>query len=121
MMSMDENQNFSEVMEKARFFSENHIKPRARETDFRQQMPRDLISEIARLNLFSVIFPQRFGGYDFNPVEYGLFLEEICKYCSNIRNLFLVNVSMVGGTILKWGTKNQIDEWLPQMISGKKI
>lgn len=121
MRLMNTKESFINIQERLKLFSESEIKPRAREIDLEQKMPIDLIKKIAEQKFFSVVFPETLGGYDIDPVEFGLFLEDAGKYCSNVRNLFLVNMSMVGLSILKWGTPKQINEWIPQIMAGTKI
>ena len=102
-------------------FSKQELKQRAKGIDENQKFPKDLVKELAEQKFLSVIFPKKLGGLELDPIDYGLFLEHAAKYCSNVRNLFLVSMSMVGGTILKCGTKEQIERWVPQIIDGSAI
>ncbi len=55
-----------------------------------------------------------------NPVEYGLFTEQAGKACCNIRTLLTVN-SLVGESLLRYGTERQKEEWLVPIGKGEKI
>ena len=60
-------------------------------------------------------------GLNLDPVYYGLFTEQIGKACSSTRSLLTVHTSIVGETILRWGTEGQKAKWLPSMARGEKI
>ena len=102
-------------------FSNLEIKVKAKNIDSSGIFPKNIIQELAERKFLSVIFPKSIGGLELDPISYGLFFEQASKYCSNIKNLFLVSMSMVGGTLLKHGSKQQINYWLPQLIDGSKI
>lgn len=102
-------------------FSERAIKPIAREVDLTCKFPSELLHEIAEKKFLSVVYPTELGGANLDPLEQGLFTERVAKYCSNVKNLFLVSMCMVGGTILKCGTEQQVRCWLPALMSGDMI
>ena len=109
------------IIEEITLFAKQEIKPRAGELDRNQVFPRELVKELADRRFLSIIFPKSLGGLELDPVTYGLFFEHAGKYCSNVRNLFLVSMSIVGGTILKCGTQKQIKYWLPQLMDGSMV
>jgi alkylation response protein AidB-like acyl-CoA dehydrogenase len=109
------------IIEDIAAFSKEEIKPMAGEIDQKQLFPRGLVKKLAEHKFFSVIFPKSIGGLELDPISYGLFFEHAGKYCSNVRNLFLVSISMVGGSILKCGTQNQVKYWLPQLMDGSMV
>jgi len=109
------------IIESIADYSKQVIKDRAKEIDRNQAFPREYVKEIADHNFLSVIYPKDMGGSELDPVNYGLFFEHAAKYCSNVRNIFLVSMSMVGGTLLKCGTKQQINHWIPQLSAGSSI
>lgn len=109
------------IIEDISAFSKQEIKPRAGKIDQDMMFPREFVKELAEHKFLSVIFPKSLGGLELDPVTYGLFLEHAGKYCSNVRNLFLVSMSMVGGTVLKCGTQKQIEYWIPQIMDGSSV
>ncbi|HFC12464.1 MAG TPA: acyl-CoA dehydrogenase, partial [Anaerolineae bacterium] len=66
-------------------------------------------------------FPQEYGGLGLDPIYYGLFTELFGKACTATRSLLTVHSSLVGETLLRFGTAEQIATWLPQLAQGTKI
>lgn len=62
-----------------REFAEKYIAPKAVEFDERQEIPKEITREMARLNLFGVLFPDRYDGLGLDPVTAGVVLEEIVR------------------------------------------
>jgi alkylation response protein AidB-like acyl-CoA dehydrogenase len=56
-----------------------------------------------------------------DAVSYALIIEEIARADSSVRSIISVNCSLVGLTILKWGTEAQKNEWLPKIASGETL
>lgn len=109
------------LLESAKAFSKKYIGPYASQFDKEQKLPKDLITLMAEKKYLSATFPKKYGGLELDPVAYGLLTEEIGKHCNNTRGLQTVHVSLVGEALLKYGSPEQIDRWLPQMVSGEKI
>lgn len=114
-------QEQKQIIESARKFAETEIRPFAGEFEEKQALPREVINKLAANGYLAGTFPKAYGGLELDPITYGLFTEEIGKACSNTRGLLTVHTSLVGECILKWGTKEQIDHWIPQMARGEKI
>ena len=76
---------------------------------------------MAERKYLAASFPEEFGGLGLDPVSYGYFTEEIGKACCSTRALITVHTSLVGEALLRWGSREQKERWLPAMASGKKI
>jgi alkylation response protein AidB-like acyl-CoA dehydrogenase len=48
-------------------------------------------------------------------------MEELGRADSSVRGIVSVNVGLVGKTIVKWGTEEQREEWLPKLASGEAL
>jgi alkylation response protein AidB-like acyl-CoA dehydrogenase len=108
-------------VEEVRKFAHKEIRPRARELDIKGEYPRDLIDRLAEKRFLLPSVSREYGGLGLDPVNYGLFLEEIGKACCSTRGLITVNNALIGETIARWGNEEQKREWLPLMADGKKI
>jgi alkylation response protein AidB-like acyl-CoA dehydrogenase len=56
-----------------------------------------------------------------DAVSYACIIEEIARADSSVRSIISVNCSLVGLTILKWGTEDQKRDWLPKIASGETL
>jgi alkylation response protein AidB-like acyl-CoA dehydrogenase len=110
-----------EILNEARRFANEEIRPRAREFDENEQLPRGVIARMAGKKLLLASLPEECGGLGLNPVYYGFLTEQIGKACCSTASLITVQSSLIGETLLKWGSKNLKDKWLPLMASGEKI
>lgn len=110
-----------DFLQDVRVFADTEIRPFATEFDQTQILPRKLIQQLAERGYLSATFPQEYGGLGLDPITYGLLTEEIGKACCNTRGLLTVHDSLVGECILKWGTEEQKQQWIPKMISGEAI
>ncbi|MDP4181571.1 MAG: acyl-CoA dehydrogenase family protein [Bacillota bacterium] len=110
-----------EVIEEARQFTEKEIRPFAGDFEQNEQVPRELINKMAKRKYLAAPFPEEYGGLGLDPLYYGYLTEEIGKGCASTRALMTVHTSLVGETLLKWGTKEQKERYLRPMASGEKI
>ncbi len=110
-----------QIIQDVRAFVEEEVRPFATHFEEQQALPKDLIQKMAARGYLGATFPKKYGGLELDPITYGLFTEEIGKGDSNTRGLITVHVSLAGECILKWGTREQVEYWIPQMVQGKKI
>ncbi len=104
----------------ARAFAEAEIAPYADSYDHKQEIPRELIQRLAKEGYLGTLIPREYGGTEADMICFGLLNEEIGRVCSSVRSLITVN-GMVSYALIKWGSKDQKDKWLPQLSSGKVI
>lgn len=109
------------LVEKARQYATQQLRPRAGEFDAAEAVPADVIQEMGQLGFLGSILPEEFGGGGLDPLSYGLLTEEIGKGCPSTRALLTVHTSLVGETLAKLGTPEQKQRWLPPMARGEKI
>lgn len=103
----------------AREFTDNEIVPVASENSRNHHFDLDLIAKIAAQGYLGAIVPAQYGGAGLGYVDYGLIVEEIGRGCSGIRTVVSVQTSLVCSTILKWGTDEQKERYLPLLCSGE--
>ena len=105
----------------ARRFAEEVIRPLAGEFDREEHYPKEIIDELAKRRFLLASLPKANGGLGLDPLFYGFFTEEIGKACCATRGLITVQSSLIGETLLRWGTKEQKANWLPAVANGQKI
>lgn len=109
------------IVEEAKAFAAQEIRPFAAQFEESAAIPRELIGKMAEKGYLSACFPKEYGGLELDPVYYGLFTEEIGKACASTRAILTVHTSLVGETLLRWGSEEQKKKWLPLMAGGEKI
>src|SRR3989440_9841146 len=107
------------VRETARAFTDNEIVERARENDRNERFDVELVRMIAAQGYLGAIVPRDYGGAGLDYLTYGLIVEEIGRGDSSIRTVISVQTSLVCSAILKWGTEEQKQHYLPRLCSGE--
>jgi alkylation response protein AidB-like acyl-CoA dehydrogenase len=107
------------IRETARDFTNNEIVPRARENDRNAHFDVELVRQIAAQGYLGAIVPREYGGAGLDYITYGLVVEEIGRGCSAMRTVISVQTSLVCSAILKWGSEEQKQHYLPKLCSGE--
>jgi butyryl-CoA dehydrogenase len=107
------------IRETAREFADNEIVPRARDNDRNEHFDLDLIGQLAAQGYLGAIVPREYGGAGLDYLSYALIVEEVGRGCSAMRTVVSVQTSLVCSAILRWGTEEQKQEYLPRLCSGE--
>jgi alkylation response protein AidB-like acyl-CoA dehydrogenase len=65
--------------------------------------------------------PEAYGGGGADPLTYCLFIEELSRGDANVRSIMSVHLGLVAGSIDRWGTEEQKQQWLPRMATGEVL
>ncbi len=109
------------IRETARDFTDGEIVPRARENDRNEHFDTELVKKIADMGFLGAIVPEDYGGRGVDYRTYALIVEEIGRGCSAMRTVVSVVTSLVCSSIVRWGSEEQKQEWLPQLCSGEAL
>ncbi len=109
-----------EVQAAFRGFIDDHITACADQFDREERLPLSLVSQMAEAGLWCAELPVEYGSRGMDMMAYGLLTEEIGRGCTNVRNLVGVQ-GMVSQSILRWGSEEQKQRWLPKMAAGKTV
>lgn len=102
----------------AREFTDNEIVEQARENDRNEHFDLELVKKIADQGYLGAIVPRQYGGAGLDYLTYGLVVEEIGRGDSAMRTVISVQTSLVCSAILRWGTEEQKQHYLPRLCSG---
>jgi alkylation response protein AidB-like acyl-CoA dehydrogenase len=107
------------IRETARDFTDNEIVDRARENDRNEHFDLELVAKIADQGYLGAIVPREYGGAGLDYLTYALVVEEVGRGCSAMRTVISVQTSLVCSGILRWGTEEQKQKYLPKLCSGE--
>jgi butyryl-CoA dehydrogenase len=107
------------IRETARAFTDNEIVERARENDRNEHFDLDLVAQIAEQGYLGAIVPRDYGGAGLDYITYGLIVEEVGRGDSAMRTVISVQTSLVCSAILRWGSEEQRQHYLPKLCSGE--
>lgn len=103
-----------------REFVQQEIMPYADAYDREGSTPPHLIRSIAQRGYLGAVVPQEWHGLGLDMITYGLLNEEFGRACASLRSLLTVH-SMTTSAILRWGSQQQKEHWLPKLVSGEAI
>src|SRR5437588_12266193 len=104
--------------ETARDFTDNEIIERARENERNEHFDLELVAKIAEQGYLGAIVPREYGGAGLDYLTYGLIVEEVGRGDSAMRTVVSVQTSLVRSGVLRWGTEEQKQQYLPKLCSG---
>src|SRR6202047_3468497 len=107
------------IKETAREFTDRELVERTRENARNHHFDLDLVRKIADQGYLGAIVPPEYGGAALDYLSYGLIVEEIGRGDSAIRTVISVQTSLVCSGILRWGTEEQKQKYLPKLCSGE--
>jgi len=107
------------IQETAREFTDKEIVPRARENDRNHHFDLELIAQMAEQGYLGAIVPREYGGAGLDYLTYGLIVEQVGRGDSAMRTVVSVQTSLVCSAILRWGTEEQKQRYLPKLCSGE--
>src|SRR5256714_6644704 len=107
------------IKDTAREFTDRELVERCRENARNHHLDLDIVRKIAAQGYLGAIVPQQYGGAGLDYLTYGLIVEEIGRGDSSVRTVISVQTSLVCSAILKWGTEEQKQRYLPRLCSGE--
>lgn len=89
--------------------------------EINNNFPDELFRILGESQILGAPLPKEYGGLGLDAIEYGLFIEYITTYSCAIRTLLTVHTSLVGQTLLRFGSLKQKEKWLPMISSGEVL
>jgi hypothetical protein len=97
---------------------DNEVIPYAADNDKEERIQPRIIQKVIEKGYLGSMLPKEYGGLGMNNIELAILNEEIGRGCSSVRSLLTVH-GMVALAILRWGTEQQRNYWLPKLASGE--
>ena len=102
-------------------FAMEKIAPVAAENERNHRFPKEIIQEAGELGLMGIAYPTEYGGAGMDFVSYMVAIEEISRWCASTGVIISAHSSLVCDPIYRFGTEEQRQKYLPDLLSGKKI
>ena len=101
-------------------FVNQQVEPFAEEWDREQKIPESVISMLAKSGYLGCSLPSQYGGQGWDTVTFGLLSEALGSVLSSLTVVLTVQ-AMVSMSLLKWGSVEQKQQWLPLLAKGEII
>lgn len=109
------------VLEAARDFARQEIKPHIMEWDEAQFLPLDVLKKAGTLGFMGLLIPESYGGSGMGYHEYVTLIETISMVDPSIGLSIAAHNSLCTNHIYTFGTEQQRLRWLPQLCSGETL
>ena len=109
------------ISEAARELADKEILPRVKENDREERFDRELASKLGEIGYLGAPVAEQYGGRGLDYLGYSLIVEQVGRADSAARTVVSVQTSLVCGSIEKWGTEEQKQQWLPRLCSGEAL
>ncbi len=103
-----------------RDFAEKEIRPIASSIDRKNQIPRDLLTRIAKLGVSAITYKEDYGGLGGDLVSMVIAIEELARVSAACSTVFVAS-HLVSEPINEWGTEDQKKRYLVPIVAGDKI
>jgi len=106
------------IKEMIRDFTRNEIKPNAKTLEDSHQFPNELLKKVADLGILGMSIPPKYGGIKTDTLSLMITLEEISRALPSLSVIISVHCSLFSYAILKFGTDQQKEKYLPKAAKG---
>jgi short-chain 2-methylacyl-CoA dehydrogenase len=104
-----------------REFAQAEVAPYVAGWDRDHHFPVDLIPKMGDLGLFGLVVPEEFGGGDGDFTNLCVAIEELGRVDQSIGITLSAGVGLGINPILTYGTQEQKEQWLPDLVTGRAL
>jgi short-chain 2-methylacyl-CoA dehydrogenase len=101
-------------------FAQREVAPVAEQLDRDGVFPTALFKKLGDLGVMSIPFSEELGGMGLGVFDAVLALEEVARADQSLAVSAMVSMA-TGLTVSRFGTSQQIDQWLPEIVTGQKM
>ncbi|MGP4666659.1 acyl-CoA dehydrogenase family protein [Agrobacterium pusense] len=110
-----------QIRDMARDFARERLAPGAASRDRESRFPKEELKAMGELGFLGMLVSEEYGGAETGAVAYALALEEIAAGDGACSTIMSVHNSVGCVPILKFGTEDQKQRFLPKLASGEWI
>ena len=121
MMDFDLSEEQRLVRKTVREFAESEILPHVEKYEREERYPMELVAKLPELGLMGPMIPEEYGGSFSDVLTYGVICEELARVDWVVASVVSVANSLCGGSLLKFGTEEQKQRYLPGIAAGEII
>src|SRR3954469_4810802 len=123
MSNFELSREHEEFRQSVREFAEAEIGPHAAQWDRDHHFPVDVVQQMGKLGLFGLTAPEEYGGAggDGDFTSLCVAIEEIGRVDQSLGITLAAAVGLGIHPILTFGSREQKDAWLPDLVSGRTL
>ncbi|MDO5683243.1 MAG: acyl-CoA dehydrogenase family protein [Propionibacteriaceae bacterium] len=102
-------------------FADQVVAPVSAELDREHRFPYDIVARMGEMGLFGLPFGEEVGGQGADYFALAIALEELGRVDQSVAITLEAGVSLGAMPIYRFGTDEQKEQWLPDLIAGRRI
>ncbi len=118
---MELEEHYADLKATVADFADEVVAPVVAELDRTHSFPYDIVERMGRMGLFGLPFPEEYGGQGADYFALSLALEELGRVDQSVAITLEAGVSLGAMPIFRFGTEEQKQQWLPDLIAGRRI
>jgi short/branched chain acyl-CoA dehydrogenase len=120
-MTFELSEDHEQFRRTVRDFAQNEIAPHAAQWDREHHFPVDVVQKMGELGLFGLNAPEEYGGADGDFTSLCVAIEELGRVDQSMGITLEAAVGLGINPILTFGTQEQKDTWLPDLVEGRRL
>jgi len=104
-----------------RDFAEKEVAPHVAAWDRAHHLPLDVVRSMGDLGLFGLVVPEEYGGSGADFITLCVAIEELGRVDQSIGITLEAGVGLGINPILTYGTEEQKQTWLPDLVAGRAL
>ena len=104
-----------------RDFAVAQVAPNVDRWDREARFPVELVPQLGELGLFGLLAPEEYGGHGGDFTSLCVAIEELGRVDQSIGITLSAGVGLGINPILSFGTTEQKDRWLPDLVAGRAL
>jgi len=100
-------------------FVAKEVKPLARHTDETGEFNWTAVKKMGQIGLLGLEVPEAYGGAELDAISVAIAVEELGWGCGSTALAVAAHNGLALGPIVKYGTEEQKQKWLPYLTSGQ--
>lgn len=113
--------HYADVKRSVADFADRAVAPVAAKHDEEKSFPYEVVARMGELGLFGLPFPEEYGGAGMDYFALALALEELGRVDQSVAITLEAGVGLGAMPIFKFGTEEQRQQWLPDLVAGRTL
>ncbi len=121
MHTSPEHPEHTKLRDAVRDYADREIAPHIARWDRECRLPVEVVHQMGELGLFGLTAPEEYGGSDLGLTGLSIAVEEIGRVDQSVGITLGAGVGLGVGSLLAYGTAEQKEAWLPDLIAGRRL
>jgi len=109
------------LVDSVRRFADEQVAPLAEKVDTENEFPMHLWEAMGEMGLLGITAPSKYGGLELGYTEHCVIMEELSRASGSVGLSYGAHSNLCVNQIVRNGTEEQMQRFLPDLISGRKV